>query len=86
MDLEQQLEVARTTVEQLTVRLIPTKQPIPETTKELVELLRQIDQYQRPRPQTITTASGGSDARPAEKPQPQHVTTAFGVSNARPRP
>ena len=42
MDLEQQLEVARTTVEQLTVRLIPTKQPIPETTKELVELLRQI--------------------------------------------
>ena len=86
MDLEQQLEVARTTVEQLTVRLIPTKKPIPETTKELVELLRQIDQYQRPRPQTMSTASGGSDACPEQKPQPQHVTTAFGVSNARPRP
>ena len=86
MDLEQQLEVARTAVEQLTVRLIPTKKLIPETPKELVELLRQIDQYQRPRPQTMTTASGGSDARPRQQPKVQKMTTAFGVSNARPRP
>ena len=64
MDLEQQLDVARIAVVQLTVRLIPTKKLIPETPKEVVQLLRQIDQYQRPRPQTMTTASGGSDVQP----------------------
>ena len=40
MDLKQQLDVARTAVVQLTVRLIPTKKLIPETPKELVQLLR----------------------------------------------
>ena len=64
MDLEQQLDIARIAVEQLTVHLIPTKKHIPETPKELVQLLKQIDQYQRPRPQTTTTASGGSDVQP----------------------
>ena len=84
MDLEQQLDIARIAVEQLTVRLIPTKKHISETPKELVQLLRQIDQYQRPRPQTTTTASGGSDEQPRQQPRPQNMITASGVSSARP--
>ena len=83
MDLEQQLDIARIAVEQLTARLIPTKKHIPETPKELVQLLRQIDQYQRPRPQTTTTASGASDVQPRQQPRPQNMITASGVSTAR---
>ena len=36
MDVEQQLDIARIAVEQLTVCLIPTKKHIPETPQELV--------------------------------------------------
>ena len=82
MDLEQQLYIARIAVEQLTVCLIPTKKHLPATPKELVQLLRQIDQYQRPRPQTMTTASGGSDAQPRQHPRPQNMITESGVSTA----